>query len=223
MGAKSLGAYGGYETFVYKLTEYHQNHPNIKYHVACKANGDGCMDETKIEGVTRISDREFEFHNARCFKIRIPQIGPAQAIYYDVAALRECCSYIRKHRIPHPIVYIMACRIGPFAGHYYKEIHRLGGRGCPVKPWIISRLFLYPGLLFTSAELAGQRGGGDMAAGVHGIVLPDGAWVPDASERLYVLDIQEISPTGKGEDLFQIVIVKIVDHGGRPLLLCRDC
>jgi len=23
--AKSLGAYGGYETFVYKLTEYHQN------------------------------------------------------------------------------------------------------------------------------------------------------------------------------------------------------
>lgn len=40
IGAKSLGAYGGYETFVYKLTEYHQNNPNIKYHVACKANGD---------------------------------------------------------------------------------------------------------------------------------------------------------------------------------------
>ena len=44
IGAKSLGAYGGYETFVYKLTEYHQNNPNIKYHVACKANGDGCME-----------------------------------------------------------------------------------------------------------------------------------------------------------------------------------
>ena len=25
VGAKSLGAYDGYETFVYKLTEYHQN------------------------------------------------------------------------------------------------------------------------------------------------------------------------------------------------------
>ena len=25
VGAKSLGAYGGYETFVYKLTEHHQN------------------------------------------------------------------------------------------------------------------------------------------------------------------------------------------------------
>lgn len=37
VGAKSLGAYGGYETFVYKLTEYHQNKENIKYHVACKA------------------------------------------------------------------------------------------------------------------------------------------------------------------------------------------
>ena len=40
VGAKSLGAYGGYETFVYKLTEHHQNKENIKYHVACKANGD---------------------------------------------------------------------------------------------------------------------------------------------------------------------------------------
>lgn len=29
VGAKSLGAYGGYETFVYKLTEYHQNNPRI--------------------------------------------------------------------------------------------------------------------------------------------------------------------------------------------------
>ena len=49
VGAKSLGAYGGYETFVYKLTEYHQNNPHIRYHVACKANGDGCMDETKCK------------------------------------------------------------------------------------------------------------------------------------------------------------------------------
>ena len=29
VGAKSLGAYGGYETFVYKLTEYHQNKKNM--------------------------------------------------------------------------------------------------------------------------------------------------------------------------------------------------
>ena len=93
VGAKSLGAYGGYETFVYKLTEYHQNKENIKYHVACKANGDGCMDESKFEGVTKINDHEFEFHNAHCFKIDVPQIGSAQAIYYDVAALKACCEH----------------------------------------------------------------------------------------------------------------------------------
>ena len=123
VGAKSLGAYGGYETFVYKLTEHHQNKENIKYHVACKANGDGCMDETKFDGVTKINDHEFELHNAHCFKIDVPQIGPAQAIYYDVAALKACCDHIKKNHIPHPIVYIMACRIGPFAGHFYQEIH----------------------------------------------------------------------------------------------------
>lgn len=127
VGAKSLGAYGGYETFVYKLTEYHQNKENIKYHVACKANGDGCMDETKVDGVTKINDHEFEFHNAHCFKIEVPQIGAAQAIYYDIAALNDCCKYIKEHKIKKPIVYIMACRIGPFAAHFYKEIHKLGG------------------------------------------------------------------------------------------------
>lgn len=110
VGAKSLGAYGGYETFVYKLTEYHQNKENIKYHVACKANGDGCMDESKFDGVTKINDHEFEFHNAHCFKIDVPQIGPAQAIYYDVAALKACCEHIKKNHIPHMAK--NGCRIG---------------------------------------------------------------------------------------------------------------
>ena len=91
------------------------------------ANGDGCMDENKFDGVTKINDHEFELHNAHCFKIDVPQIGPMQAIYYDVAALKTCCEHIKKNHIPHPIVYIMACRIGPFAGHFYKEIHKLGG------------------------------------------------------------------------------------------------
>lgn len=128
VGAKSLGAYGGYETFVYKLTEYHQNNEKIKYHIACKANGEGFMDESKLDGVKKLSKNEFEFHNARCFKIHIPQIGPAQAIYYDVKALKECIKYIKEKRIKNPIVYIMACRIGPFAKHFYKKIHKLGGK-----------------------------------------------------------------------------------------------
>lgn len=128
VGAKGLSQYGGYETFVDKLTEYHQNSKNIQYHVACKANGDGAMDETKMSGVKIISDSEFMYHNARCFKIHIPNIGPAQAIYYDVKALDECCKYIERHHIPHPIIYILACRIGPFASLFYKKIHKLGGK-----------------------------------------------------------------------------------------------
>ena len=35
VGSKGIpGSYGGYETFVDKLTEYHQGSPDIKYHVA---------------------------------------------------------------------------------------------------------------------------------------------------------------------------------------------
>lgn len=128
VGAKSLGVYGGYETFINKLTEYHQNNQRLKYHVACKANGDGYMDETKVDGVDIISDTEFIYHNAHCFKIHVPNIGPAQAIYYDVVALQQCCKYIKSHKIKHSIVYIMACRIGPFAGHFYRRIHKLGGK-----------------------------------------------------------------------------------------------
>ena len=113
VGSKGIpGAYGGYETFVDKLTEYHQDHKELKYHVACKAAEEG----------------EFEYHNARCFKVKVPNLGSAQAILYDVAALRKVCSYIREHKIEHPIVYILACRIGPFAAHFKRKIHKLGGR-----------------------------------------------------------------------------------------------
>ncbi len=128
VGAKSLGAYGGFETFVNKLTEYHALNTQIKYHVACKANGDGFMDESKLEGAAVISDEEFLYHNAHCFKIKVPQIGAAQAIIYDLLAIKWSLQYIQKHKIKSPIIYIMACRIGPFIPFYYKKIHQMGGR-----------------------------------------------------------------------------------------------
>lgn len=113
VGSKGIpGAYGGYETFVDKLTEYHQSHTSLKYHVACKSNENG----------------EFEYHNARCFKVKVPNIGPAQAIYYDVAALKQCCKHIKENHIEKPIVYILACRIGPFMKKYVRKIHKLGGK-----------------------------------------------------------------------------------------------
>lgn len=117
VGSKGIpGAYGGYETFVDKLTEYHQNDPRFKYHVACR--------------ITEASEQEgeFEYHNARCFKVKAPNIGSAQAIVYDVRSLSLCCDYIKANNIQHPIVYCLACRIGPFAGHFREKIHELGGK-----------------------------------------------------------------------------------------------
>ena len=101
IGSKSIGQYGGYETFVDKLTEQHQNDPTIKYHIACKANGDGFMDESKLDGVEitkKNSDgsvAEFTYHNAHVFKIPCPNIGPAVAIYYDRAAVLYSINYCK--------------------------------------------------------------------------------------------------------------------------------
>lgn len=112
IGAKNCGAYGGYETFLEKLTEYHQENPQLKYHIAWKGT----------------EKKEFYYHNAHCFQINVPDIGHVQAIYYDVAALNFCIKDIKKHKIKTPIVYILACRIGPFAAYYRNKIHKLGGR-----------------------------------------------------------------------------------------------
>jgi len=125
VGAKSLGAYGGYETFINKLTEYHANNRNLKYHVAVKANGQGA---SVPEGVEVYNGR-YTYHNADCFQIKIPEkLGPAQAIYYDCAALKKSIEIIKNENIKNPIIYIMTCRIGPFFNHYRHIIHTLGGR-----------------------------------------------------------------------------------------------
>lgn len=113
IGSKGIPAnYGGFETFVDKLTEYRVS-DTIQYHVACMGN----------------DSSEFEYHGARCFQIKVPNIGPAKAIYYDVVALRQCIAYCKQHNeIKNPIIYILACRIGPFIGYYKKQIKKLGGQ-----------------------------------------------------------------------------------------------
>lgn len=116
IGSKGIPAsYGGYETFVDKLTEYHQTNDKIKYHVAC------AVDDNKEVG-------EFIYHNAQCFKIKRKKIGPAQAIVYDIDALKYTVNYIKKNNIDKAVVYILACRIGPFFKRYVKQIHELGGK-----------------------------------------------------------------------------------------------
>lgn len=129
IGAKGIGNYGGYETFLKKLIETDKNNTKIKYHVACKYNGQGAMDESKLPGAKTIDDHHFTYYNADCFKIDISEkLGPAQAIYYDIAAFKECIHQIKEQNIFHPIVYVLACRIGPFVGKYVKQLHQLGGQ-----------------------------------------------------------------------------------------------
>lgn len=136
IGSKSIGQYGGYETFVDRLIGEHENEPSIKYHIACKANGDGFMDEihlppssvTVLKKNENASVVEFEYKNAHVFKIPCPNIGPAVAIYYDRAAVLYSIQYCKRHNIDHPIFYILTCRIGLFIGGLVKQIKVIGGK-----------------------------------------------------------------------------------------------
>ena len=114
IGSKGIPAnYGGYETFVEKLTE-NQASPDIKYHVACAVDSAGKVSE-------------YEYNGAHCFNVLRRPVGAAKAILYDIDALKWCVAYIRKNHIERPIVYVLACRIGPFFGKYVKKVHVLGG------------------------------------------------------------------------------------------------
>lgn len=118
IGSKGIpAAYGGFESFVDRLTLYKKNE-NIQYHVSCAIDREEYRREKK----------EFTYHNARCFYVPWKKIGPARAVAYDIDALREVIAYLKKHKTEKPIIYILACRIGPFLGYYAKKIHRLGGK-----------------------------------------------------------------------------------------------
>lgn len=112
IGSKGIPSnYGGFETFVEKLTEY--NYPEktkIKYHVSCLSD----------------NEEEFEHNGARCFNVNVPDIGPAKAIYYDIAALKKVIAYIEVNDIKDAIVYVLACRIGPFIGYYKRQLRKHG-------------------------------------------------------------------------------------------------
>ncbi|MDD2970508.1 MAG: DUF1972 domain-containing protein [Lachnospiraceae bacterium] len=112
IGSKGIPAqYGGFETFVDRLVQNRKSN-EIQYHVACMGN------ETK----------EFTYHDARCFQIKVPEIGSAKAVYYDMLAVRSVLSYVKNHHIEDAVLYILACRIGPFIGHYQDKLQRRGVR-----------------------------------------------------------------------------------------------
>lgn len=118
IGSKGIPAkYGGFETFVEKLTEYQQD-STIQYHVAC-------MEENSKK--SNITESTFIHNGANCFNISVPSIGPAKAIYYDVAALNYAIDLAKKNKDKRPIFYVLACRIGPFIGRIKKKIKEING------------------------------------------------------------------------------------------------
>lgn len=112
VGSKGIPAqYGGFETYVEKMVEY-QTDKNIQFHVARLAD----------------DEKRYEYNGAICFNVKVPHIGAAKAVYYDIAALDKCIKYCsRMHLKKPPIFYVLACRIGPFIGYYREKIHKLGG------------------------------------------------------------------------------------------------
>ncbi|WP_105125472.1 beta 1-4 rhamnosyltransferase Cps2T [Streptococcus suis] len=119
IGSKGIPAkYGGFETFVEKLTEY-QKDKSIKYYVACTRENSEQSD---------ITEDFFEYNGATCFSIDVPNIGPAKAIAYDIIALRKAIKMAKEKKDENPIFYILACRIGPFIQHYKKQIKAIGGQ-----------------------------------------------------------------------------------------------
>ena len=118
IGSKGIPAkYGGFETFVEKLTEY-QKDSNIQYYVAC-------MRENSAKSGL-IADT-FEYNGAICYNIDVPNIGPARAIAYDIAAVKQAIEIAKKNKDEAPIFYILACRIGPFIARLKKKIQAIGG------------------------------------------------------------------------------------------------
>ena len=119
IGSKGIPAkYGGFETFVEKLTEY-QKDSNIQYYVA------SMRENSTKSGIT---DDQFEHNGAICFNIDVPNIGPARAIAYDIAAVNKAIELAKKNKDEAPIFYILACRIGPFISGLKKKIRAIGGR-----------------------------------------------------------------------------------------------
>ena len=127
IGSKSIGMYGGYESFIKGLIEQDGDSEN-QYYVSCKANGEGHMDVRALPDAIKIDESRFVYNGAIGYLVYVnTNLGPGQAIQYDVEALKSAIDYIVKYHIEDPKVYIMACRIGPFIGKYIRKIHRLGG------------------------------------------------------------------------------------------------
>lgn len=105
VGCKGIPArYGGFETFVEKLTENRAS-DGIRYHVAC------AVDEMPEKP-------EYEHNGAHCFCVEWRPIGAARAVAYDLDALGWAIRHAERNGVERPVFYVLACRIGPFVGRF---------------------------------------------------------------------------------------------------------
>lgn len=108
IGSKGIPAnYGGFETFVEELVSRKSN-GKIRYHISCLSDNNG----------------EFKYNEERCFNVKVPEIGSARAVYYDILALANCISYIENNNICGAKIYVLACRIGPFVSHFKRKLKK---------------------------------------------------------------------------------------------------
>jgi rhamnosyltransferase len=110
IGSKGIPSnYGGFETFVDKLTLYKKS-KDIMYHVSC----------------LNVKNDEIIYNKARCFNVKVKEVGSAIAILYDLKALSKSIKYIKEHNLKNSVILILACRIGPFLSLYNKKLKDLG-------------------------------------------------------------------------------------------------
>lgn len=114
LGSKGIPAkYGGFETFIEKLT-LNQIDTSIQYYVSCQ------FSPKEYRG------KLYKHNGAICFPIRVPDIGATKAVYYDWQSLKWALDFIEKKKIKDAVILICACRIGPFIAANKRKIKKLG-------------------------------------------------------------------------------------------------
>ncbi|MBR5621154.1 DUF1972 domain-containing protein [Candidatus Saccharibacteria bacterium] len=109
IGCKGIPAkYGGFETFVDELVTRRVS-KDIQYYVACMGAG-----------------KDTEYNGAKCFNVSVPNVGPAKAVLYDLKAIKRATKIAEKQNITDGVLYILACRIGPFMRHSVRKLRKRG-------------------------------------------------------------------------------------------------
>jgi len=115
IGAKGIPAkYGGFESFVDQLTEGKKS-KDIHYNVACRRD----LSENKSDF--------YNYNDATCFNVDVANVGPASAILYDIKAFEAALKIIKEEKIEKPIIYVLACRMGPFINKLKRQLKKYNG------------------------------------------------------------------------------------------------